>query len=80
MSSEKYIRVLRESVLSVTEARSLIVIRTVPGMAMAAAAALDSWENKAIAGCIAGDDTIFCAVYPDTDTAGLIRTIRSFLN
>ena len=59
---EKYIRVLKEGTLSVETAGNLIVVRTVTGMAMAVATALDSFEFHGMLGCIAGDDTIFCAI------------------
>ena len=38
----------------------MIVIRTVPGMAMGVAAALDALKWKEILGSIAGDDTVMC--------------------
>lgn len=77
---QKYLRVLKESVLSIREAKSLIVIKTVPGMAMAAAASLDEWNHSQIPGCIAGDDTIFCSLTPDADTSAVIKEIQSLLD
>ena len=49
------------------DASHILVIKTVPGMAMACAAALDALEIRGIVGCIAGDDTIFCAVKQEED-------------
>jgi len=60
--NEKFLRVLRDGYLSADAAENLLVIRTVPGMAMAVAAAVDAMAWPEIAGCIAGDDTIFCAL------------------
>jgi len=60
--SEKYIRVLRDALISVDTAHNLIVLKTVAGMAMAVAAAVDSLHLEGVVGCIAGDDTVFCAV------------------
>ena len=51
----------REAVLSMSDAGNILVIKTAPGMAMAAAAALDDIRDLGIVGCIAGDNTIFCA-------------------
>ncbi len=79
LQPERYRRVLKESVVSVTAAKSLIVIRTVPGMAMAAAAALDEWHHNGIAGCIAGDDTIFCAMNLQAGEEDLINDIQKLL-
>ena len=42
-------------------AGNILVIKTVSGMAMAAAAALDELDWGEIVGCIAGDNTIMCA-------------------
>ena len=60
--SSKYRRVLSEGIMGMESAENILVIKTVPGMAMACAAAIDSISLKYVAGCIAGDDTIFCAV------------------
>lgn len=60
--NDKLVRVLRDSIVSMDEAGNLLVIKTVSGMAMAAAAALDSLNIKEIVGSIAGDDTIMCAI------------------
>ncbi len=43
-------------------AQNILVVKTVQGMAMAVAAALDAMRFPEIVGCIAGDDTIFAAV------------------
>ena len=56
--TNKYIRVLRDGFLSMDSAQNILVVKTVPGMAMAVAAALDSMNFPEIVGSIAGDDTI----------------------
>lgn len=48
--------------MSIDQADNLVVIKTVSGMAMAVAAAIDALEIEEIVGSIAGDDTIMCAV------------------
>lgn len=58
---DKYHQVLSAGILHIDYAENLIVIRTVSGMAMAVAAALDNMNLQGFMGCIAGDDTIFCA-------------------
>ena len=49
-------------------AQNILVIKTVSGMAMAVAAALDAMDWNKIVGCIAGDDTIMCAIRTVDDT------------
>lgn len=60
--AEKYVRVLRDGFVSMDMAQNIIVVKTVSGMAMAVAAALDAMHIDGIVGCIAGDDTIMCAI------------------
>lgn len=74
---EKYLRVLRDGFIDMDQAGNLIVIRTVSGMAMAVAAALDSMSWSEVAGCIAGDDTIFCAVHSPQEASVVMEKIRS---
>ena len=60
--SNKYRRVLSEAIIHMEQAENILVIKTVPGMAMACGAAIDSISIRGIVGCIAGDDTIMCVV------------------
>ena len=59
---DKYVNVLKAGYVSIDTAENLLVIKTVPGMAMALATATDALDVEEIVGCIAGDDTIFVAV------------------
>ena len=74
---EKYIRVFRAGFVSMDMAQNILVIRTVSGMAMAVAAALDSMDCHEIVGSIAGDDTIMCAVRTVEDTENLMERLRN---
>lgn len=73
---EKYDRILKEGFISCATAKNLIVIKTAPGIAMAVAASLDSMEWEEVVGCIAGDDTIFCAVHTDEEAEIVSNRIR----
>ena len=77
--SDKYIRILQDGYLSMDMAQNILVIRTVSGMAMAVAAALDAIRFHEIVGCIAGDDTIMCAVRSVDDTILVMDKIRKLL-
>ena len=77
---DKYIRVLRDGVSSMDMAQNILVIKTVSGMAMAVAAALDAMRFPEIVGCIAGDDTIFVAVRTVEETQALMENIRTMLD
>ncbi len=77
--SDKYIRILRDGYLSMDMAQNILVIKTVSGMAMAVAAALDAMHFYEIVGCIAGDDTIMCAVRSVDDTIVVMDKIRKMV-
>lgn len=75
----KYIRVLRDDIVSMDMAQNILVIKTVSGMAMAVAAALDAMKLSEIVGSIAGDDTIMVALRTLEDTKIVIDKIQSIV-
>ncbi len=77
--NEKYIRVFRDGFVSVDMAQNILVIKTVSGMAMAVAAALDAMDYYEIVGSIAGDDTIMCAIRTVEDTEILMKKFRKMI-
>lgn len=77
--SEKYTRIFKDGFLSMDMAQNILVIKTVPGMAMALAAALDSMHLHEIVGCIAGDDTIMCAIRSYDDTITVMSRLRKIV-
>lgn len=77
--SDKYIRVLKDGFVSMDMAQNILVVKTVSGMAMAVAAALDAMKLKEIVGSIAGDDTIMMAVRTVEDTQTVMDKIRNVL-
>ena len=79
VDQEKYLRVLRAGFVKADQAGTLVVIRTVSGMAMAVAAALDSLQLKELVGSIAGDDTIMCATKSETDAKSMTEFITSLI-
>jgi len=77
--SEKYVRVLRDGFVSMDMAQNILVVKTVSGMAMAVAAALDALHINGIVGCIAGDDTIMCAVRSADETHVVMQKINKLV-
>lgn len=77
--SDKYIRVLKDGFVSIDHAQNILVVKTVAGMAMAVAAAIDAMKLKEIVGSIAGDDTIMIAVRTIEDTQAVTEKIHSVL-
>ena len=74
--SEKYTRVFRDGFVM---AQNILVIKTVSGMAMAVAAALDAMHLHEVVGCIAGDDTIMCAVRSVQETVEVMGRLRKIV-
>ena len=77
--SAKYVRVLKDGFVSMDKAQNILVIKTVSGMAMAVAAAVDALDMEEIVGSIAGDDTIMVAVRTVEDTQIIMDKIAEML-
>lgn len=77
--SDKYIRIFSEGLVSMEVAQNILVIRTVPGMAMAVAAALDAMHFQEIVGSIAGDDTIMAALRSAEDAIAVKEKISEMI-
>jgi len=76
---DKYIRVLRDGFVSMDMAQNILVVKTVSGMAMAVAAALDALKFPEVVGSIAGDDTIMVAVRTVEETQRLLDKIHQMI-
>ncbi len=75
----RFSRVLQEGFISVDIAGNIVVMRTMTGMAMAVAAALDHLNLQEIVGTIAGDDTIFMAVRSEESAKRLCEKIETLV-
>lgn len=74
--NEKYLRVLKDGFVSMDMAQNILIVKTVSGMAMAVAVAIDAMHWSEVAGCIAGDDTIMCAIRSADDTLRVMEKIH----
>jgi len=74
--SVRFDEVLEAGLTSVVLAKEMLVIRTVSGMAMAVAAAIDALDLEEIAGTIAGDDTIMVALKTEGDKDKVLKKIE----
>ena len=75
----KYLRILKDGFMSMDMAQNILVVKTVSGMAIAVAAAIDAMKWQEVAGCIAGDDTIMCANRSADDTLIVMEKIRKIV-
>ena len=72
-------KIFRECVVRVDTAQNLIVIHTLPGLANAAASAIDNMQIDNMAGSIAGDDTVFLAMRSVDDANRFYKEIEEMM-
>lgn len=72
--------IFRESVIRYDYAQNIIVIHTLPGLAAAAASAVDAMNMSVILGTLAGDDTVFIVMRDTNSAAAFCGELRSLLN
>lgn len=78
--NERFLRLFKDSVLSLDSAGNIIVIRTLVGAANAAAVAIDALDFPGIIGTIAGDDTIFLLVKNTEDLDGIKEKFNELID
>ena len=76
---DKYVSVLKAGYVSMDVAQNILVIKTVSGMAMALATAIDALEFPQIVGCIAGDDTIMIAIKTNEEAVHVMEDLRDMI-
>ena len=72
--------IFRECVTSFDYAQNIIVIHTLPGLANAAASALDAMSRSVVLGTLAGDDTVIAIMRDSNSAAAFCGEIRSLMN
>ena len=69
--------ILRESIVDVDYAQSIVVLKTLPGLANAAASALDGMDMPSKVGTLAGDDTVMIIMRSNESAKELCREIST---
>lgn len=77
--SERFIRMLAESLLSVASSNNLIVVKTLSGSANVAAEALDSLRWPEILGTLAGDNTILLIIRSEADVPAVQSRLQEMM-
>ena len=72
--------IFRECVVSFDYAQNIIVIRTLPGLANAAASAIDAMNMSTVVGSLAGDDTVMIVMRDVNAAASFCGEIKNLLN
>ena len=77
--SDRMIRIFSESVVSLTEAENLIVIKTLTASAGIACEAIDGLNWSEIAGTLAGENSIFVAVKSKELVPSVMNRFRAMM-
>ena len=72
--------IFKECVTGYDHANNLVIIHTLPGLAGAAASAVDSMSMSFILGTIGGDDTVLIVMRDANAAAAFCNEIRNILN
>ena len=78
--SDRFIRVFRQTVLSVDSVKNMIIVKTLSGCANAAGEAIDTSSIPHIKGSLAGDNTLLVIVEDDCYVPGILDEFNSFLH
>jgi len=77
--SERFVRMFKDSVLSVSCAGNIVVLKTLSGSANVAGEAIDSMRLPEILGTMAGDNTVFVVVQNEADAGDTEARFREML-
>ena len=72
--------IFRECVVKVDRAQNLVVLKTLVGMANAAAAAIDAMKIRDIVGTLAGDDNILVILRTNEDAEKFCEMVTGMLS
>ena len=72
--------IFRECITGFDYAQNMIVLRTMPGLASAAASAVDAMNMSVVLGTIAGDDTVFIVMRDNNAAAAFCGEIHNLLS
>ena len=71
--------IFRECITSFDYAQNIIIIKTMPGLASAAASAVDAMNMSVVVGTLAGDDTVFLVMRDNNAAAAFCGEIKNLL-
>ena len=72
--------IFKEGVTSFDRAQNIVVLKTMPGLASAACAAIDGMEISGLVGSLAGDDTALLIMWDNEKAASFCEEIHTMLN
>ena len=77
--NDKLNSMLSQCIVKVDAAKNIVVVKTLPGTAQTAAAAVDSFDLEEVVGTIAGDDTFMVVSRDDKGAIYLANKFKSYM-
>lgn len=77
--TDRYIKIFRDTILTVASSNNIIVLKTLTGCANAACEAIDSLNMQNIIGTIAGDNTILVVVNDQANVSMLVSRFNELI-
>ncbi len=77
--TDRFMRIMAESVLSVAASANMIVVKTLSGSASVAAEAIDSFHWPEVLGSLAGDNTIFLVIRTLDEVPVILTRIQEMM-
>lgn len=74
--TSKFTDMFKRAVVSIDYALNIVVIRTLSGSANIAGMMIDRLKNKAVLGCVAGDDTVFAVLRDEKSAEEVTEQLR----
>jgi transcriptional regulator of arginine metabolism len=77
--TERFIKIFKDTILTVAFSGNIIVVKTLTGCANAACEAIDSLNVQNIIGTIAGDSTVFVVVNEPANVSGIVGRFNELI-
>ena len=78
-TQQKLRAIFQQSIQSCDLAQNILVLKTMPGLASAACAAIDGMQIEQLVGSLAGDDTAFLAMKDNESAQALYHTLETLM-
>jgi transcriptional regulator of arginine metabolism len=78
--SNKYIFLLKESVISLKTVKNFLVVRTLKGMASSICSVIDKFNLDDVMGCVNGDDTILIIFSNNEESEYALNKLENIIN
>ncbi|MBR6525009.1 MAG: arginine repressor [Clostridia bacterium] len=78
--NDRFVRIFSHAVISIESAQNIVVIKTLPGSANAAAEAIDNSHFSEVLGTMAGDNTILVVVHNESEAQDVSSKLHAMIS